>query len=93
MPILQPFLCAQQQRSKPYWRDVGTIDAFWRANIDLTDFVELDLYDTHWPIWTYSELTPPAKFIHNEEGRRGSATVSSMVSGGCGISVPSWTAA
>ncbi|MEZ5448730.1 MAG: glucose-1-phosphate adenylyltransferase [Thiolinea sp.] len=71
---------------KPYWRDVGTIDAFWRANIDLTDFVpELDLYDTHWPIWTYSELTPPAKFIHNEEGRRGNA-VSSMVSGGCIIS-------
>lgn len=71
---------------EPYWRDVGTVDAFWRANIDLTDFVpELDIYDTEWPIWTNSELTPPAKFIHNEEGRRGLA-VSSMVSGGCIIS-------
>lgn len=69
-----------------YWRDVGTVDAFWQANIDLTDFdPDLDLYDTAWPIWTYSELTPPAKFIHNEEGRRGHA-VSSMVSGGCIIS-------
>ncbi|MDD9739976.1 glucose-1-phosphate adenylyltransferase [Marinovum sp. SP66] len=71
---------------RPYWRDVGTIDAYWQANIDLTDFKpELDLYTQNWPIWTYSELTPPAKFIHNEEGRRGSAT-SSMVSGGCIIS-------
>lgn len=71
---------------KPYWRDVGTIDAFWQANVDLTDFLpELDLYSNEWPIWTYSELTPPAKFIHNEEGRRGQA-VSSMVSGGCIIS-------
>jgi glucose-1-phosphate adenylyltransferase len=70
----------------PYWRDVGTVDAFWQANIDLTDFMpELDLYNNDWPIWTYSELTPPAKFIHNEEGRRGSA-VSSMVSGGCIVS-------
>ncbi|MEM9433808.1 MAG: glucose-1-phosphate adenylyltransferase [Pseudomonadota bacterium] len=69
-----------------YWRDVGTVDAFWQANIDLTDFLpELDLYDNDWPIWTYSELTAPAKFIHNEEGRRGHA-VSSMVSGGCIIS-------
>jgi len=72
--------------TKPYWRDVGTIDAYWQANIDLTDFEpELDLYATDWPIWTYSELTAPAKFIHNEEGRRGQA-VSSMVSGGCIIS-------
>ena len=71
---------------KPYWRDVGTIDAFWQANIDLTDFEpELDLYSNEWPIWTYSELTPPAKFIHNTKGRRGLA-VSSMVSGGCIIS-------
>ena len=70
----------------PYWRDVGTIDAFWKANIDLTDFTpELDLWDRNWPIWTYSEAAPPAKFIHDEEGRRGSA-VSSMVSGGCIIS-------
>ena len=71
---------------KPYWRDVGTIDAFWQANLDLTDFSPaLDIYDRAWPIWTYSELTPPAKFIHNEEGRRGNA-VSSMISGGCIIS-------
>ena len=71
---------------EPYWRDVGTIDAFWQANIDLTDFTpELDLYDNSWPIWTYSELTAPAKFIHNEDGRRGLA-LSSMVSGGCVIS-------
>lgn len=69
-----------------YWRDVGTIDAYWQANIDLTDFTpELDLYDNDWPIWTYAEVTPPAKFIHDEEGRRGMA-VSSMVSGGCVIS-------
>jgi len=72
--------------TEPYWRDVGTVDAFWQANIDLTDFTpKLDIYSHDWPIWTYSELTPPAKFIHNEEGRRGLAT-SSMVSGGCIIS-------
>ena len=71
---------------EPYWRDVGTVDSYWQANIDLTDFLpKLDIYDNSWPIWTYSELTPPAKFIHNEEGRRGNA-ISSMVSGGCIIS-------
>ncbi len=71
---------------EPYWRDVGTIDAFWQANIDLTDFVpKLDLYDNSWPIWTYAELVPPAKFIHDEDGRRGSA-VSSLVSGDCIVS-------
>jgi len=71
---------------EPYWRDVGTIDAFWEANVDLTDFIpKLDLYENDWPIWTYAEITPPAKFIHDEETRRGSAT-SSMVSGGCIIS-------
>ena len=70
----------------PYWRDVGTIDAFWRANIDLTDFVPaLDMYDRAWPIWTYAEIVPPAKFIHDEAGRRGSA-VSSLVSGDCIVS-------
>ena len=70
----------------PYWRDVGTVDSFWRANIDLTDFEpELDIYSRDWPIWTYGEVTPPAKFIHDEEDRRGSA-VSSMVSGGCIVS-------
>ena len=69
-----------------YWRDVGTVDAFWRANIDLTDFTpDLDLWDTNWPIWTYSEIVPPAKFIHDEKRRRGLA-VSSMVAGGCIVS-------
>ena len=75
-----------EQEGEPYWRDVGTIDAFWQANVDLTDFIPaLDLYDKTWPIWTYGEITPPAKFIHDEEGRRGQA-ISSMVSGGCIIS-------
>ncbi len=69
-----------------YWRDVGTIDAYWEANIDLTDVVpELDLFDHDWPIWTYGEITPPAKFVHNEDGRRGIG-ISSLVSGGCIIS-------
>ena len=69
-----------------YWKDVGTVDAYWRANIDLTTTVpELNLYDTDWPIWTYGEVVPPAKFVHNEEGRRGVA-VSSLVSGNCIIS-------
>ncbi len=71
---------------RPYWRDVGTVDSFWLANIDLTGFEpELDIYSRNWPIWTYAEVTPPAKFIHDEKDRRGSA-VSSMVSGGCIIS-------
>ncbi|QFR32988.1 glucose-1-phosphate adenylyltransferase [Ancylobacter sp. TS-1] len=70
----------------PYWRDVGTVDAYWEANIDLTGVVpELDLYDRDWPIWTYAEITPPAKFVHDDEGRRGQA-ISSLVSGGCIIS-------
>ena len=71
---------------EPYWRDVGTIDAFWQANIDLTDFVpKLDIYDHTWPIWTYSELVPPAKFVHDSDERRGSA-VQSLVSGDCIVS-------
>ncbi|EEX14893.1 glucose-1-phosphate adenylyltransferase [Citreicella sp. SE45] len=79
--------CVRTRPDAPaYWRDVGTVDAFWKANIDLTDFnPELDLWDRNWPIWTYSELVPPAKFIHDEEDRRGSA-VSSMISGGCIVS-------
>src|SRR5688572_20621418 len=69
-----------------YWRDVGTIDAYFEANIDLADPVPaLDLYDHDWPIWTYGEITPPAKFVHNEDGRTGKA-VNSLVSGGCIIS-------
>lgn len=72
--------------TEPYWRDVGTIDAFWQANIDLTTFTPpLDLYDKSWPIWTYAEGVPPAKFIHDEDGRRGSA-VSSLISGACIVS-------
>jgi len=71
---------------EPYWRDVGTIDAYWDANIDLTATVPLlDLYDTRWPIWTYQPQLPPAKFVHNEDDRRGMA-IESMVSGGCIIS-------
>src|SRR5258707_4784333 len=69
-----------------YWRDVGTLDAYWASNIDLTDILpELDLYDRSWPIWTHAEITPPAKFVHDEDGRRGAA-VTSLVSGGCIIS-------
>jgi glucose-1-phosphate adenylyltransferase len=69
-----------------YWRDAGTIDAYWEANIDLTSVVpSLDLYDNNWPIWTYSEIAPPAKFVHNEDSRRGLA-LNSMVSGGCIVS-------
>ena len=72
--------------SVSYWRDVGTIDAYWKANIDLTDVVpQLDLYDRDWPIWTYAEITPPAKFVHELDGRRGQA-VTSLVSGDCIIS-------
>ena len=67
----------------PYWRDVGTVDAYWQANIDLTEVVPpLDLYDQDWPIWTYAEITPPAKFAYDEEGRRGIG-IASLVSGGC----------
>ena len=74
------------QEAAPYWRDVGTVDAYFAANIDLTDFVPgLDIYDRDWPIWTYGEVTPPAKFIHDEGSRRGMA-VSSLVSGGCIVS-------
>ena len=72
--------------SESYWRDVGTVDAYWESNIDLTDILPaLDLYDTQWPIWTYSEQTAPAKFVHDEPHRRGVA-VSSLVSGGCIVS-------
>jgi glucose-1-phosphate adenylyltransferase len=75
-----------EHETESYWRDVGTIDAYWEANIDLTDVVPaLDLYDHEWPIWTYGEITPPAKFVHDEDGRRGEA-ISSLVSGGCIIS-------
>lgn len=72
--------------SMPYWRDVGTIDAYWEANIDLTAVdPTLDMYDTKWPIWTYQEQLAPAKFVFNNKSRRGMA-VDSLVSGGCIIS-------
>ena len=71
---------------EPYWRDVGTIDAYWDANIDLTATDPLlNLYDRRWPIWTYQAQLPPAKFVHNEPDRRGTA-IESMVSGGCIVS-------
>ena len=70
----------------PYWRDVGTLDAYWEANIDLTTVVpQLDLYDLEWPIWTHQEQLPPAKFVFDDDDRRGMA-VDSLVSGGCIIS-------
>ncbi len=70
----------------PYWRDVGTIDAYWDANIDLTATDPmLNLYDTRWPIWTYQPQLPPAKFVHNADDRRGMA-IESLVSGGCIVS-------
>lgn len=70
----------------PYWRDVGTVDAYWEANIDLTNIIPpFDLYDPQWRIWTYQEQLPPAKFVHDEDNRRGMC-LGSMVSGGCIIS-------
>ncbi|MDP2133523.1 MAG: glucose-1-phosphate adenylyltransferase [Sulfuritalea sp.] len=66
----------------PYWRDAGTIDAYWEANMELTKVTpELNLYDEEWPIWTHQEQLPPAKFVFDDEGRRG-MTVDSLVSGG-----------
>ncbi len=70
----------------PYWRDVGTIDAYWDANIDLTATDPLlNMYDKDWPIWTHQPQLPPAKFVHNQPGRRGMA-IESLVSGGCIVS-------
>ena len=75
-----------EEGAEPYWRDVGTIDAYWDANIDLTATDPLlNLYDRHWPIMTYQDQLPPAKFVHNREDRRGVA-IESMVSGGCIVS-------
>jgi glucose-1-phosphate adenylyltransferase len=72
--------------AEAYWRDVGTVDSYWAGNLDLCDTVpHFDLYDRNWPIWTYAEITPPAKFVHDEDGRRGMA-VSSLVSGACVVS-------
>ncbi|MCO5975869.1 glucose-1-phosphate adenylyltransferase [Ideonella oryzae] len=72
--------------SRAYWRDVGTVDAYWAANLDLASTTpELNMYDRDWPIWTYQEQLPPAKFVHNQDGRRGEA-IDSLVSGGCIVS-------
>ncbi len=72
--------------AEPYWRDAGTLDSYWESNLDLCDIVPgLDLYDRDWPIWTYGEIVPPAKFVHDVDGRRGRAT-NSLVSGGCIVS-------
>ena len=72
--------------AEAYWRDVGTIDAYWAANLDLVrPTPSLDIYDPNWPIWTYQQQLPPAKFVFDDPDRRGVA-VDSMVSGGCIIS-------
>jgi glucose-1-phosphate adenylyltransferase len=79
--------CVKPSPQEPsYWRDVGTVDAYWDANMDLTAIVpQLDLYDPSWPIWTYQPTSPPAKFVFYDDGRRGMA-VNSLVSGGCIVS-------
>jgi glucose-1-phosphate adenylyltransferase len=80
-----PFRDAQKE-GVAYWRDVGTVDAYWAANLELIGVTpELNLYDQEWPIWTYQVQAPPAKFVFDDEDRRGMA-VDSMVSGGCIIS-------
>ena len=76
----------EKQKGTGYWRDVGTVDSFWQANLELIGVTpDLNLYDNEWPIWTYQEQLPPAKFVFDDEDRRGMA-VDSMVSGGCIIS-------
>lgn len=82
--IAYPFL---DKDNKPaYWRDVGTIDSYWEANMELCEISpELNLYNRGWPVWTYQTQHPPAKFVFDDEGRRGEA-IDSMVSGGCVIS-------
>jgi glucose-1-phosphate adenylyltransferase len=78
--------CVGSDNIKPYWRDVGTIDAYWEANMEMTKVTpELNLYDRDWPIWTYHEQLPPAKFVFDDDDRRGSA-VDSLIAGGCIIS-------
>ncbi len=75
-----------RSKAQHYWRDVGTIDAYYEANMELVRVSpELNIYDEQWPIWTYQEQLPPAKFVFDDENRRGCA-IDSMVSGGCIIS-------
>ena len=74
------------EEMEEYWRDVGTVDAYFEANIDLTDVVpKLNLYERDWPIWTDQVVAAPAKFVHDEEGRRGTA-ISSLISQDCIVS-------
>jgi len=76
----------KQSGGQSYWRDVGTLDSFWQANLELIGVLpELNLYDKDWPIWTHQEQLPPAKFVFDNDTQRGMA-VDSMVSGGCIIS-------
>lgn len=78
--------CVNSTEGKHYWRDVGTVDAYWEANMELTKVTpELNMYDSTWPIWTYQAQLPPAKFVFDSDDRRGKA-VDSLVSGGCIIS-------
>jgi len=78
--------CVNREGTAPYWRDAGTVDAYWEANLDLTRVVpELDLYDRDWPIWTYQEQAPPAKLVFDDSQRRGTA-LDSVLSGGCIVS-------
>ena len=78
--------CVGMLDGEPYWRDVGTLDAYWEANMELAKVTpQLNLYDRDWPVWTYQEQLPPAKFVFDSDGRRGMA-VDSMVSGGCIVS-------
>ena len=78
--------CVNMVAGVPYWRDVGTVDAYWEANLELTKVVpDLNMYDEEWPIWTHQEQLPPAKFVFDDQERRGMA-VDSLVSGGCIIS-------
>ncbi|HBV38698.1 MAG TPA: glucose-1-phosphate adenylyltransferase [Erwinia sp.] len=79
--------CVQSdENAPPYWRDVGTLDAYWKANLDLASVTpELDMYDRDWPIRTHMEPLPPAKFVQDRSGSHG-MTMNSLVSGGCIIS-------
>ena len=76
----------EDREGQCYWRDVGTVDSFWEANMDLASVVpELDVYDDSWPIWTNQRQLPPAKFVQDYMGQSGS-TLNSVISGGCIVS-------
>jgi glucose-1-phosphate adenylyltransferase len=84
--VAYPFRDLYEPEKQGYWRDVGTVDAYWRANLELTEVVpELNLYDQDWPIWTHHPQVPPAKFVFDDGDKRGFA-VDSVVSGGCIVS-------